>query len=97
MAERFDAVIIGAGVIGAAVGLELARRGLRTLNVDALPAAGYGSTSASAAVIRVYYSTLDRHPPSPMRATITGGTGRSIWACPTRQRARALPRDAARS
>src|SRR5688572_1937649 len=57
VAERFDAVIIGAGVIGAAVGLELARRGLRTLNVDALPAAGYGSTSASAAVIRVYYST----------------------------------------
>ena len=59
MAERYDAVIIGAGVIGAAVGLELARRGWRTLNVDALPAAGYGSTSASAAVIRVYYSTLD--------------------------------------
>lgn len=57
MAERFDAVIIGAGVIGAAVGLELTRGGLRTLNVDALPAAGYGSTSASAAVIRVYYST----------------------------------------
>ena len=58
MAERYDAVIIGAGVIGAAVGLELARRGLRTLNVDTLPAAGYGSTSGSAAVIRVYYSTL---------------------------------------
>ena len=58
MAVRYDAVIIGAGVIGAAVGLELARRGRRTLNVDALPAAGYGSTSGSAAVIRVYYSTL---------------------------------------
>ena len=58
MAERYDAVIIGAGVIGAAIGLELARRGLRTLNLDALPAAGYGSTSGSAAVIRVYYSTL---------------------------------------
>ena len=80
--ERFDAVIIGAGVIGAAVGLELARRGLRTLNLDALPAAGYGSTSASAAVIRVYYST--RHgTPWPTRATTTGCTGPSIWACPT--------------
>ncbi len=55
---HFDAVIIGAGVIGSAVGLELARRGRRTLNLDALPAAGYGSTSGSAAVIRVYYSTL---------------------------------------
>lgn len=58
MGERYDAVIIGAGVIGASVGLELARNGRRTLNIDALPAAGYGSTSASAAVIRVYYSTL---------------------------------------
>ncbi|MFO1049977.1 MAG: FAD-dependent oxidoreductase [Geminicoccaceae bacterium] len=57
MRERCDAVIIGAGVIGAAVGLELARKGVRTVNLDALPAAGYGSTSASAAVIRVYYST----------------------------------------
>ena len=57
MRERCDAVIIGAGVIGAAIGLELARRGLRTLNLDALPTAGYGSTSASAAVVRVYYST----------------------------------------
>jgi sarcosine oxidase, subunit beta len=59
MADRYDAIVIGAGVIGAAVGLELARKGRRTLNVDALPAAGYGSTSASAAIIRVYYSTLD--------------------------------------
>jgi sarcosine oxidase, subunit beta len=59
MADRYDAIIIGAGVIGAAVGLELARKGRRTLNIDALPAAGYGSTSASAAIIRVYYSTLN--------------------------------------
>lgn len=58
MGERCDAVIVGAGVIGCAVALELARRGLRTLNVDALPAAGYGSTSASAGVVRVYYSTV---------------------------------------
>jgi sarcosine oxidase, subunit beta len=57
MAERYDAVIIGAGVIGAAVALELSRRGRRTLSIDALPAAGYGSTSGSAAIIRVYYST----------------------------------------
>ena len=58
MAGRYDAAIIGAGVIGAAVALELARRGWRTLSLDALPAAGYGSTSGSAAVVRVYYSTL---------------------------------------
>ena len=57
MGERHDAVVIGAGIIGCAIALELARRGWRTLSLDALPAAGYGSTSASAAVIRVYYST----------------------------------------
>ena len=40
-----DAVVIGAGVIGAAVALELARGGRKTISVDRLPAAGYGSTS----------------------------------------------------
>lgn len=59
MAERFDAIIIGAGIIGAAVGLELARKGWRTLNLDKLAAAGHGSTSNSCAIIRVYYSTVD--------------------------------------
>ena len=59
MSETYDAVIIGAGIIGAAIGLELARAGKKTLNVDALPAAGYGSTSNSCAIIRVYYSTVD--------------------------------------
>jgi len=55
----YDAVIIGAGIIGAALGLELSRRGWRTLNVDKLPAAGYGSTSNSCAIIRTHYSTFD--------------------------------------
>ncbi|MEJ8573051.1 FAD-dependent oxidoreductase [Microbaculum marinum] len=54
-----DAVIIGAGVIGAAVGLEMARKGLKTLNVDMAPAAGYGSTAGSCAIIRTHYSTLE--------------------------------------
>ncbi len=54
-----DVVIIGAGVIGAAVALELARRGRRTLNVDRLPAAGYGPTSNSCAIVRAHYSSFD--------------------------------------
>ena len=45
--QDYDAIIIGAGVIGAAIGYELARGGRRTLNIDKLPAAGYGSTSNS--------------------------------------------------
>jgi len=59
MSKGYDAIIIGAGIIGAAIGYELSKRGQRTLNVDMLPASGYGSTSNSCAIIRVYYSTLD--------------------------------------
>ncbi|MGF7162681.1 sarcosine oxidase subunit beta [Rhodoligotrophos appendicifer] len=59
MSGSYDAVIIGAGVIGAALGLELARKGWKTLNIDRLPASGYGSTSGSCAIIRTYYSTVD--------------------------------------
>lgn len=57
--STYDAVIIGAGVIGCAIALDLARRGFRTLNVDRGPAPGHGSTSWSAAIIRPYYSTID--------------------------------------
>ena len=52
-----DVVIVGAGVIGAAIAYELSARGRRTLNVDALPAAGFGSTSSSSAIVRFTYST----------------------------------------
>ena len=48
-----------AGIIGAATAFELAKLGYRTLNVDKLPAAGYGPTSSSCAIIRVHYSTFD--------------------------------------
>lgn len=51
-----DVIIIGAGVIGASIALALSRKGFRTLNIDALPAAGYGSTSNSSAIIRPFYS-----------------------------------------
>ena len=59
MPDQYDAVIIGAGIIGAATAFELAKLGYRTLNVDRLPAAGYGPTSSSCAIIRVHYSTFD--------------------------------------
>ena len=59
MSNQYDAIIIGAGIIGAATAFELAKLGYRTLNVDRLPAAGYGPTSASCAIIRVHYSTYD--------------------------------------
>jgi len=55
----YDAIVIGAGVIGAAVALGLARSGRRVISIDKLPAAGYGSTSGSCAIIRPFYSTVD--------------------------------------
>jgi sarcosine oxidase subunit beta len=57
--RQYDAIIIGAGIIGAALAFELAKRGHKTLNVDKLPSAGYGSTSGSCAIIRFHYSTPD--------------------------------------
>ena len=59
MTETADAVIIGAGVIGAAIAFELAKRGLRTVNVDALTGPSVGPTSNSCAIVRFHYSTLD--------------------------------------
>ena len=59
MDQYYDAIIVGAGIIGACTAYELAAKGWRTLNVDKLPAAGYGSTGSSCAIIRTHYSTLD--------------------------------------
>lgn len=59
MTNSYDAIIIGAGIIGCATSLALGRKGWKVLNLDTLPAAGYGSTSGSCAIIRPYYSTLD--------------------------------------
>jgi sarcosine oxidase, subunit beta len=59
MSERpkYDAIIIGAGIIGANLGFEMSKAGYRTLNIDKLPAAGYGSTANSCAIVRCHYST----------------------------------------
>ncbi|MDJ0780870.1 MAG: FAD-binding oxidoreductase [Desulfosarcinaceae bacterium] len=59
MSKAYDVIVIGAGIIGACVGYELAKRGKRVLNVDKLAGAGLGSTSGSCAVIRLHYSTPD--------------------------------------
>lgn len=59
MAKRYDAIIIGAGIIGASIAFELAKKGYSTLNVDKLSAAGAGSTINTCAIIRTHYSTLE--------------------------------------
>jgi len=57
--KEFDAIIIGAGVIGVCLGFELAKLGYRTLNLDKQPTAGSGSTANTCGVIRLHYSTPD--------------------------------------
>ena len=59
MSKGCDAIVIGAGIIGCCTAFELAKKGLRTLNIDKMPAAGHGSTGNSCAIIRVHYSTFD--------------------------------------
>jgi glycine/D-amino acid oxidase-like deaminating enzyme len=59
MSLTADAVVVGAGVIGCSVALELSRGGLTVLVVDKAGAPGQGSTSASSAIVRFNYSTYD--------------------------------------
>ena len=47
MTQTADAVVIGTGVIGAAVAYELAQTGLRVVAIDRLGGVGSGSTRSS--------------------------------------------------
>ncbi len=55
--DRSDVIIIGAGVIGAAIAYELAKKGYAVLSIDKNSDAGAGSTAGSCAIIRAHYST----------------------------------------
>jgi len=59
MSGNYDILIIGSGILGVSIAFELGKLGYRTLNIDKLPAAGFGSTSNTCAIIRTTYSTLD--------------------------------------
>lgn len=52
-----DAVVIGAGVVGASIALELQRAGTDVVVVDKAGGIGHGSTSASSGVVRFHYSS----------------------------------------
>lgn len=54
-----DAIVIGAGVVGAGVAYELARSGRDVVLVERHPGPGLGSTSASSAIVRFHYSTFE--------------------------------------
>lgn len=55
MANTYDAIIIGAGIMGAATALELSKRGLKVAVLDK-SSIGAGSTGKSSAIIRQHYS-----------------------------------------
>mgnify|MGYP001821907050 CR=1 FL=1 len=59
MDKIYDAIVIGAGVIGAPIAYELAKKGYKTLSVDKRADAGEGSTAGSCAIVRAHYSTED--------------------------------------
>ena len=52
-----DVVVVGAGIMGASIALELQRAGWSTVVLDKGDAVGGGSTSASSAVVRFGFST----------------------------------------
>ena len=52
-----DAIVIGAGVMGSSIALELAKSGRRVVVVDKAGVVGHGSTGASSAVMRFNFST----------------------------------------
>ena len=59
MGATADSVIVGAGVVGTSVALDLARRGQDVFVVDKAAGPGHGSTSASSAIVRFNYSTWE--------------------------------------
>ena len=66
MTKKYDAIIIGAGVIGAPIAFELAKMGYKTLSVDKLADAGEGERD----------SALFRTGPGNC-----GGRGRPVEPC----------------
>ncbi len=59
MKDKYDVIIIGAGIIGCCTAFEMTKKGYKTLNIDFQHTAGAGSTSNSCGNVRFYYSTRD--------------------------------------
>ena len=56
---QYDAIVIGAGIVGTCTTLELAKAGKNVVCIDKNTIAGAGSTANSCAIIRTHYSTLN--------------------------------------
>ncbi|MDR2113727.1 MAG: FAD-binding oxidoreductase, partial [Bifidobacteriaceae bacterium] len=54
-----NAIVIGAGIVGASTAYQLAKAGIGVTLIDKSQGAGYGSSSASSGIIRFEYTLLD--------------------------------------
>jgi len=74
--DRVDAVVIGAGVVGLAVGRALAQRGLETLVLEREAAIGTGISSRNSEVIHagLYYA------PGSLKARLCVGGREELYA-----------------
>ena len=54
MSQNFDAIIIGAGVIGISTAFHLAERGLKPVILERKEI-GYGATGKSSGLVRMHY------------------------------------------
>lgn len=74
--DRVEAIVVGAGVVGLAVGRALAMRGLETLVVESQPAVGTGISSRNSEVIHagLYY------PPGSLKARLCVDGKRQLYA-----------------
>jgi glycine/D-amino acid oxidase-like deaminating enzyme len=59
MTATADIIVIGAGIVGSSAAFQLAKSGHQVLLVDKAAGPGFGSTSASSAVVRFEYSKLE--------------------------------------
>ncbi|MDR2565385.1 MAG: FAD-binding oxidoreductase [Bifidobacteriaceae bacterium] len=59
MALTGDVIVIGAGIVGSSAAYQLAKAGRKVVLIDKGAGPGFGSTSASSAVIRFEYSKLE--------------------------------------
>lgn len=84
--EKFDVIVVGAGSVGMAAGYELAKKGVRTLLIDAFdPPHTMGSHHGDTRIIRHAYGEGVQYVPLALRAQelweeLSGLSGKTLFA-----------------
>lgn len=84
--EKFDVIVVGAGSVGMAAGYELAKKGVRTLLLDAFdPPHTMGSHHGDTRIIRHAYGEGVQYVPLALRAQelweeLSGLSGKTLFA-----------------